>query len=161
MHLKQSLDCVGSYKTNRIPSCKEVISGEYAFNPCPPEHSDVPIDPKVFMHVFTTPGDHLGGMATEMLPKKLHSRLLWDKNVNGVTYLPRGWGFYIVEDIDWALVRWCVSSLVLAVTVLTITWSAVKEDVQGGTGIGQYCMGALAMLFSILLFSGGRGGTRS
>ena len=95
-----------------------------------------------------------------MLPKKLHSQLLWDKNVNGATYLPQGWGFYIVEGIDWAFVRWCVLGLVLAVTILTIVWSAVKEDVQGGTGIGQFCIGALAMLSTVLLFSGGMSGSR-
>lgn len=128
---------------------------QYLYDPCPPEHGDFPIPPDIFMHIFKYPGDHIG-MATEMLPKKLYSKVCWVNSVHHSRNLPYGWGFYIVEEVDWALVAWWVFGMVILLTTLTIAWSAVTKDVQGGTGIGSYSIAALALLVSVIIL-----GTRS
>lgn len=151
LRLQKSTDCVGNYTVNSIPSRAEILRGEYAFRPCPPPHGDVPIPPDVFMHVFLDPGDHLGSMAAEMLPKKLHSKLGWDDTINNASNLPVGWGFYIVERVDWVVTAWCIVGIITVVTLLTIVWSTVKRDIQGGTGIGQYCIAALAFLTTAIM----------
>ncbi|RYP44158.1 hypothetical protein DL768_009352 [Monosporascus sp. mg162] len=155
LYLKKSMECVGSYQINSVPSRKEIISQEYAFSPCPPLLGDVPIPPNIFMHIFLNPGDHLGSMATEMLPKKLRIKLFSDGSINNAFDLPVGWGFYIVEGVDWFLTGWCVISIVLMITVLTVTWSITMQDVQGGTGIGQYCVAVLAVFVPAIWLSGG------
>ena len=124
---------------------------EYALNPYPPTHGDVPIPPEIFMHVFLHPGDHLGSMATEMLPKKLSYPLTWCNSINDIHNVPIGWGFYIIEGFDWPLMAWSTVGLVLLVTLLTICWSTMRQDVQGGVGIGQYCLAVLAILSSVML----------
>lgn len=104
------------------------------------------------MHIFLTPGDHLGSMAAEMLPKKLHEELLWDNRVNSVQNLPMGWGFYIVQGINRSLIAWVVAFLSSGTILLTILWSAIRGDVQGGTGIGSFCMGTLAISVAVLVW---------
>ncbi|KAL2208342.1 hypothetical protein CC79DRAFT_1381399 [Sarocladium strictum] len=148
-------ECIGKYKTERIPSIKEIMGGQYAMNPCPGTYEDFVISPEVFMHEFTSPGDHTGAAASDALPKKLHSKLLWDKNVNNIGNTPVGWGFYIVEGIEWEAVAWCTTAILIAVTVLTIAWSEYTNDVQGATGIGQFCLGALAVSIALLAFAQG------
>ncbi|KAH6981654.1 hypothetical protein BKA56DRAFT_584258 [Ilyonectria sp. MPI-CAGE-AT-0026] len=155
LYLQKSQECVTHYEVDSIPSIKEVMREEYLYDPCPPEHGDFPIPPDIFMHIFKYPGDHIG-MATEMLPKKLYSKVCWVNSVHHSRNLPYGWGFYIVEEVDWALVAWWVFGMVILLTTLTIAWSAVTKDVQGGTGIGSYSIAALALLVSVIIL-----GTRS
>ena len=95
----------------------------------------------------------MGSIAVEMLPKKLRERLRWDSSINDSLNVPVGWGFYIVEGFDWLRVTWCVVFAMMAITLLTISWSALKQDVQGGTGIGQYCIAMLAGVVSIIMLT--------
>ncbi|KAL6411015.1 hypothetical protein AUP68_07449 [Ilyonectria robusta] len=86
-----------------------------------------------------------------MLPKKLRSKLFWDTSANNVFNAPIGWGFYIIEGVDWlAMTKW-VFGFVLLATTFTIAWSTVRNDVQAGTGIGQYCIAVLAVLISTVV----------
>ncbi len=153
LFLRKSGECVGSYQVNSIPSPKEIRKQEYEFSPCPPTLGTpaLPMPPDIFMHAFLDPEDHLGPMAVEILPKKLWSQLRWDALLNGRYSVPEGWGFYIVEGINWPLVSWCAAVALAAVTVLTVLWSVVAEDVQGGTGLGQYCLAVLTLSVSVWL----------
>ncbi|KAK3323050.1 hypothetical protein B0H66DRAFT_555718 [Apodospora peruviana] len=151
LHLQKSGECVGNYTINSIPSRKEVLNQEYAFTPCPPRLGDLPMPPDIFMHAFLNPADHLGPVAIEMLPKKLWCKLGWDRRVHDHFNIPYGWGFYISEGANWALLSWCAAVALLAVTGLTVTWSVVLRDVQGGTGLGQYCLAVLAVSVSVYL----------
>lgn len=90
-------------------------------------------------------------MATEMLPKKLHHELHWDENMNNATNIPYGWGFYIVEGIDWTLAGWCIIGLIAILSAITIAWSALTSDVQSATGAGSFCMAVMAVLISIVV----------
>ncbi|KAI0549590.1 hypothetical protein F4679DRAFT_584307 [Xylaria curta] len=153
LYLRKSKECVGNYEVNSIPSRTEIYRQEYAFSPCPPILGDLPIPPALFMHAFLDPGDHMGSMAMEMLPKKLRRELSWDASLNNPLNVPIGWGFYIVEGLDWLCVTWCIVITTLTVTLLTIFWSALMQDVQGGTGIGQYCIAVLAMIVSAALLA--------
>ncbi|KAK1751395.1 hypothetical protein QBC47DRAFT_417310 [Echria macrotheca] len=153
--LRESGECVGNYETGAIPSRAEVAKHQYAFSPCPPRIGPLPLPPNIFMHGFLNPGDHLGPMAVEMLPKKLWSPLRWDAQAHGSFDIPAGWGFYIVEGINWPLVSWCAAVALLGVTVLTVVWSVLAGDVQGGTGLGQYCLAVLTLSVSMWLLKYG------
>lgn len=43
-----------------------------------------------------------------------------------------------------------VLSTVLVSCVVTVLWSALMKDVQGGTGMGQYAMALLAMSLTVI-----------
>jgi hypothetical protein len=151
LFLQKSGECVGSYEVDSIPSIKEVLNQEYAFSPCPPRIGKLPLPPDIFMHAFLDPGDHLGPMAVDILPKKLWCQLRWDAGANGRWNVPEGWGFYIVEGVNWGLVSWCAGAALVLVTVLAVVWSVIVGDVQGGTGLGQYCLAVLTLGVSVWL----------
>ena len=151
LFLQKSGECIGAYEVDSIPSRNEVIKQEYAFSPCPPRIGRLPLPPEIFMHGFLDPGDHLGPMAVEMLPKKLWCRLRWDVRANDRYNVPEGWGFYIREGINWPLVSWCTGVALIVVTALTMSWSIWAGDIQGGTGLGQYCLAVLTVSVSAWL----------
>ncbi|VBB73728.1 Putative protein of unknown function [Podospora comata] len=152
LFLQKSGEVVGSYEANSIPSTQEVMKQEYSFRPCPPKIGDLPMPPHIFMHMFLDPGDHLGLMAVELLPKKLWAELRWHRHLNSSANIPGGWGFLMVEGIRDDLVRVLVVVLLILVTILVATWSAVMNDVQGATGLGQYCLALLAIVTSVLFW---------
>ncbi|KAK7911662.1 HC-toxin efflux carrier TOXA [Apiospora marii] len=148
----KSGECVGNYETNSIPSQKEVRGGEYAFFPCPPRIGPLPIQSHLFMHSLLNPGDHSGNLAVQQLPKKVGTKLACTSgHMNGHTASTPsscGWGIYIVEGPNIALVVWLLGAGLLSVFLLTTVWAAVYKDVQAGMGIGQFGLALLALLLT-------------
>jgi hypothetical protein len=144
----KSGECVGNFEKDSIPSKKEVLKAEYSFKPCPPTIGKLPMPPHIFMHSFQEPGDHTGSLAVERLPKKLREKLSCHNNQLNV---PVGWGIYIIEGYNWKLIRRCAGSAFLATFILTVLWCILKKDVQGGTGIGQYSIAALALALAMFV----------
>ena len=106
-----------------------------------------PIHPHVFMHSFLYPGDHCSSQIFQRLPKKLHCQLSCQ---NDQLQTPLGWGVYITDGINWRLVRISVLSGVVVSCAITLAWSVLMRDVQGGTGLGQYAMSVLAMSLTVV-----------
>jgi hypothetical protein len=105
------------------------------------------------MHSFLNPGDHLGGLAIQQLPKKVGRRLKCARQPINSLDLPYGWGVYIVEGLNTSLVSLLLAGILGFVTLAVFLWSALKGDVQGGTGIGQYALAAVGMAVAILAFT--------
>ncbi|KAI0111152.1 hypothetical protein GGR51DRAFT_66710 [Nemania sp. FL0031] len=146
-------ECVGNYEKNSIPGEKEVAKREYTFSPCPPRIGTMPIHPHVFMHSLLNPGDHLGELAVLQLPKKVGRRLKCVAQPRDPFDVPYGWGIYIVEGLHTTLVSLLLLIIVGAMTLIVMLWSALRKDVQGGTGIGQYGLAAVGMIVAICAFS--------
>ena len=146
----KTLNSVGNFEGDSIPSIKEVYRGEYTYKPCPPNIGRYPIHPKVFMHSFLEPGNHTGCVAVQRLPKKLHCELTCAISVDAVP-LPEGWGIYVVEGFNWGLIRLIVAVFVVLTLVLSVTWSIAIGDVQGGVGIGQYAVALVAVALTTVL----------
>ncbi|KAI1112800.1 hypothetical protein F5Y14DRAFT_420264 [Nemania sp. NC0429] len=142
-------ECVGNYEKNSIPSQVEVAKKEYAFSPCPPRVGAVPVQPHIFMHSFLNPGDHLGELAVLQLPKKVGRRLKCVTQPRDPLDVPYGWGIYIVEGINTLLVAVLLIGALGVVTLAVLLWSALKSDVQGGTGIGQYALAVVGTVAAI------------
>lgn len=143
----RSGECIGNFEKDSIPPEEKVLEQEYAFQPCPPTIGKLPIPPHTFMHSFQDPGDHTGDLAVRRLPKKLWRKLTCDKEQ---LKAPAGWGIYIVEGYNWRLISRCAGIAFLVTFILTIVWSSLKQDVQGGTGIGQYCIAAIALALALI-----------
>ncbi|KAK1750411.1 hypothetical protein QBC47DRAFT_418170 [Echria macrotheca] len=151
LFLQKSGECIANYEPDSIPSLKEVLRQEYAFSPCPPQIGSLPLPPDLFMHGFLDPGDHFGPGAVDILPKKLWSPLRWEPGAHGRYNVPDGWGFYIIEGINWSLISLCMAVASAAITIVTVAWSVRVGDVQGGTGLGQYCLAVLTLSVSVWL----------
>jgi len=93
----------------------------------------------------------MGNMAVRLLPKKLREELRWEHSLHHASNLPMGWGFLIVEELNWGLIALSVLGAVILISVGTLLWSVLQADVQGGVGIGQYLIAALAVLISAYL----------
>lgn len=98
------------------------------------------------MHSFRDPGDHTGSLAVERLPKKLRQKLSCGNNQLNV---PVGWGVYIIEGYNWKLILRGAAGTLFATFLLTVLWSYLKKDVQGGMGIGQYSIAILALVLAM------------
>lgn len=124
---------------------------EYAFSPCPPQTpSGLPIEPEFFMHAFLKPGDHFD-CALQILPKKLRRKLFWDNAIHDNGNRPSGWGFYIEDGTNWAFVTSFVLVIVGILFLITVLWCCLMKDVQGGTGIGQFGLGILATIVTLMV----------
>ncbi|KAI0547131.1 hypothetical protein F4679DRAFT_555408 [Xylaria curta] len=146
IRFQKSGACVGNYETNSIPSIKEVLQQEYAFNPCPPRIGRLPIQPHIFMHSFLNPGDHSGSLAVSQLPKKINEMLRMTELDNSQE-LPYGWGIFIVEGFNETLVAYILLLVLSIILLVVVLWSSLLKDISGGVGIGQFGLGFAAILF--------------
>lgn len=142
-------ECLGNFEVDSIPGLKELLDGQYAYRPCPPDIGKLPIHPHLFMHLFLHPGDHLGTLAVERLPKKLNSKLSATNNSTSNT--PVGWGIYIVDGYNWTLIRLLFFCALALCITLGVGWSVFKQDVQGGMGIGSFVVALLVSVLSVCL----------
>ncbi|KAI0506873.1 hypothetical protein F5B22DRAFT_622376 [Xylaria bambusicola] len=131
-------ECIGNYEIDSIPGTEEIARKEYTLSPYPPPIGRVPIQPHVFMHSFLNPGDHLGGLSVQQLPKKLGRKLKCTTQPRNPLDIPYGWGIYIVEGVNMVLVTLLLVGALALLTLVVLLWSTLRGDVQGGTGIGQY-----------------------
>ncbi|KAK4207981.1 hypothetical protein QBC37DRAFT_297589, partial [Rhypophila decipiens] len=141
---------VGNIELDAIPPPEQVAADQYEYSPCPPRIGPFPLHPRLFMHSFLHPKDHLGSLGLSRLPKKLHSPLGFHGD-EPAGQQPEGWGIYIVEGYRWSLFRWLGLCATVISTVLSVLWCVVTGDIQGGTGVGNLCMGLLAVVLCVVL----------
>ncbi|KAF7553195.1 hypothetical protein G7Z17_g3807 [Cylindrodendrum hubeiense] len=115
-------------RPNAIPS-DDVSNYQYLPRPLKPLP---PMPPEIFIHYLEHGEDDLSPARHDWLPR-LPKRL--DKRVVDSDETCLGWGLHIIEGPNRKLI-----SLVM-VTMFTsflsaVLWSALKNDIQGGTGVG-------------------------
>lgn len=67
--------------------------------------------------------------------------------------LPYGWGIYIIEGVNHKLVAELLALSLLFIVLLTISWTTLKADVQGGMGIGQFALAFIALVLTTVAVS--------
>jgi hypothetical protein len=145
--LQKSGECVANFETDSIPSEEQVFKGDYTFTPCPPQVGRLPIKSELLLHWLRDPGNHSGSLAVQALPKKLRSKL---SCYDDQDKRPVGYAIYIIQGYNRFLVSILLLGAVLAILVFTLIWCILKEDVQTGTGMGQYLLGLLGLSLTAL-----------
>lgn len=135
---------VDNIQKNSVPSPEEAHENKYHLRPC--SKGRMPIPPNVFMHAFVKPGEHLGPMTTELLPKKLHTELLGKGNVLDVPY---GWGFYINEGWNRGRLWTIAYSICSACTLVGFVYSVVEKDVQSGMAVATYGVAVITLFLAM------------
>ncbi|KAI0376042.1 hypothetical protein F5Y04DRAFT_293246 [Hypomontagnella monticulosa] len=122
----------------------ETLRDEYQYDPMPAQLLP-PIGPNMLVHFFENP-THAGVLPDlyKRIPKKLRHKLTPCQ----VTGMSTGWGLQIVEGIDTFVFFICGCGCFLICLVVAISWSAAKQDIQGGFGIGGF-------LLAFMVFCGG------
>ncbi|KAI1878427.1 uncharacterized protein JN550_000609 [Neoarthrinium moseri] len=132
-----------------VPPLEELKHGNYCFSALDlASSSDRSYQAKFFMHCFLKAGDHTSnGSSIAALPKKLREelRVLRDGSSNVA------WGIYIENDTDLGLLAVIMVACLLMTTFITCIWCGLMNDVQGGTGIGQYILGAASIIYALSL----------
>ncbi|KAK4447974.1 hypothetical protein QBC34DRAFT_381806 [Podospora aff. communis PSN243] len=141
---------VGNIELDSIPPLEQVTAGNYEYSPCPPRIGRFPLDPRLVMHSFLHPEDHLGSVGLTSLPKKLNGPLRSQGDARA-GQRPEGWGIYIVEGYRWSLFRKIGFCATVVSMVLSVSWCFCTGDVQGGTGVGNLCMAFLGALLCVVL----------
>ncbi|KAH7397008.1 hypothetical protein DE146DRAFT_764375, partial [Phaeosphaeria sp. MPI-PUGE-AT-0046c] len=132
------------------PECVPPPSAhEYEFKPKPLLPLP-PMPPEIFIHYLEHgDGDLLPTRCDWLprLPKRLDGRMI-DKT-DGPYY---GWGIYIKEGPNRDTIFWLVILTVMGSVVLSICWSALRKDVQGGSGLGTLVLTLPTVVMGAFVF---------
>lgn len=137
-------DLVDVRKRDDIPPFSR--SDEYRYTPMPAELIP-PIGKNFLMHMYSHPedaGDDTYCLAR--LPKRLKEPLQLPKGFD--TQL--GWGIEYVEGLHWQKVFASGVVVCLLSLILGVTWSVLRQDVQGGFGVSAYMMTFLACAIGLV-----------
>jgi hypothetical protein len=63
-----------------------------------------------------------------------------------------GWGIYVMEGPNWSVISYIVMATVSASILGTVLWSALKADIQGGTGLGNLIVALPPVIMMAFLF---------
>lgn len=131
-------------KTNDIPP--ETKKDEYRYQPIPAEVIP-PVGENHLMHLYDHPEDAEDtGVCLQKIPKKVRERLLVCPNRG--TGL--GWGLHFVEGLNWTKLWWLGLVGFLTSIAFGVSWSVVKDDIQGGFGVTACMMVMLTFTIGIL-----------
>lgn len=112
-----------------------------------PAHLVPPVGPNMLVHFFENP-THASVLPDlyKRIPKKLRQKLTPCQ----VTGMSVGWGIEFVEGIDSFMFFIFGCALFLACLIVAVGWSAIKQDVQGGFGIGGFILAFMLFCGSIV-----------
>jgi len=99
--------------------------------------TDPPIGPNMLMHLLDNPDHaHVLPILVRRIPVKRKQRLK-PCPIKGSS---AGWGINFIEGVEGKAVFACAFMGFVLCLVAAITWTVVRDDVQGGFGIGAFIL---------------------
>jgi hypothetical protein len=80
------------------------------------------------------------------LPKRLESKIIQ------CPVATEAWGLHIVEAPNRNIIFWTIMTTVLGSILASIVWGVVREDIQGGTGLGQLIIAFPPIILAAFFF---------
>jgi hypothetical protein len=108
-----------------------------------------PVPPEIFIHYLEhkeSDFDRQRYVWIPRLPKRRERRLI---DCEIPTY---GWGIYIREGPNRFVVFWLIMATVFASILLSILWAAIRDDVQGGSGLGTLILALPSVIMAAFMF---------
>lgn len=133
-------------KPMAIPSVAEMAAEGYAYYPCPLRPPPIPAN--IFLHHLSKPGKHPKLLWGNRIPQKLHNSILQAQTPND---LVTGWGVHIIEGLNKTSVLLCSLVGLLISGIVAVVWAVVKDDVQGGFGIGAWLTSVQAIVVMLVV----------
>lgn len=114
----------------------EQMKSQYLYKPIPPDKMP-PVGSNLLVHLFENP-DHANVLPYlfERIPKRLREKLIVSPQHKSSV----GWGLEFVEGVDTFVLFLCGCVCFVSCLVVAVTWTVVKDDVQGGFGIGGFLL---------------------
>jgi hypothetical protein len=129
-------------------SIPPIDTNEYEYTPRPL----VPLPPmpsEVFLHYLEHEDTDLcltKSVWTPRLPLRLHKRII---ECDIPIY---GWGIYVIEGPNRSVVFWIVITVIFGSILASILWSSLRNDIQGGIGIGTLIIAVPPVIMTAFLF---------
>ena len=117
-------------------------SGEYD---CSLPDTWPPVCPEYMMHLLYEPAclPEKSTLYLKRLPKKLHEKLSEPMDNNASV----GWGLYFQEYADDSTIIGIVFLILfLASLLFLVFWTALKDDIQGASGVSAYIIAVASMV---------------
>ncbi|KAK0652541.1 hypothetical protein B0T16DRAFT_490373 [Cercophora newfieldiana] len=108
-----------------------------------------PVPPEIFLHYLSHGEGDMNPSRHVWLPR-LPKRL--DKGVVQSGDAADGWGIHIVEGPNRVVIFWILIVTMLAGVVVAGVWSGLKDDVQGGSGLGAFMVALPTAVMAAFLF---------
>jgi hypothetical protein len=114
----------------------EDLKDQYIYDPMPTRLMP-PIGSNLLVHLFDNP-THAAVLPDlyNRIPKKLRDKLLPCPQYGSSL----GWGVEFIEGIDMFIFFLCGCACFILCLVVSILWTIIKSDVQGGFGIGAFLL---------------------
>ena len=126
-----------------------MVTKRYEYNPCPLKPPPMPSH--IFLHYLNSSRDYPRSIWSGRLPKKLNESILQSNEP-----LPIGWGILIIEGSNKRAVLWITVVIVILSIFASITWTVMKQDIQGGFGLGAWMVSLPSVLIMHSILSGAR-----
>jgi hypothetical protein len=131
-----------------LPDQTDMTLHGYGYDPCPMVPMP-PIAANIFLHHLFKPEAHPRRVWCGRMPKKLHRSIL--QSTGDRDTLVVGWGVHIIEGPHIFNILLMMFIILLGTTLVSVTWAAVREDVQGGFGIGAFLIAAQTLILMMVL----------
>jgi hypothetical protein len=130
-----------------LPSQADIDLFGYGHDPYPMVPI-LPIAATTFFHHLAKPEDHPQRVWCARMPKKLHKSILqWSGDPDTLVV---GWGVHIIEGIHQFNMLLTMLVLLCLTAAVSITWAVVRDDVQGGYGIGAFLVAAQTLVLMMV-----------
>ncbi|KAM0322560.1 hypothetical protein ACHAQA_009407 [Verticillium albo-atrum] len=131
-----------------IPSQKEMGLRGYHYSPCPLQPTP-PVPANIFLHYLLHAHEtaHTKLRWGNRIPHKVDDSIL---NVPNTDELIVGWGVHIIEGVHKRNVLLATLLILLVSGIVAVTWAVVRDDVQGGFGIGAWVTSVQAVVLMIV-----------
>lgn len=136
-------------KPMAIPGQDAMQREGYGYAPVP--LTPPPVPHNIFMHHLLQHREgHTRLLWGNRIPKKLR-RSIMQMDPSDADGLVTGWGIHIIEGLNRFMVLLCTLVILLFSAVVAVVWVVVRDDVQGGVGIGAWLTSVLAVVLMLVL----------
>ncbi|CZR60637.1 uncharacterized protein PAC_10533 [Phialocephala subalpina] len=140
---------VGFCDLDKPCSIPESDVPEYKYSPVPLKPLP-PMPAEVFMH-YLQYGDvenvHRQSHWLRRIPIRLRTRIIDSPEVP-----VWGWGIYIIEGPNKPVVFWITMTTIFASVLAAVLWSSLRDDIQGGVGLGAMGVALPPVIMAAFLF---------
>lgn len=103
--------------------------------------------PHIFLHYLNSKHPHPKSVWLNRLPMKLNESITCSSDP-----LPIGWGIHIIEGSNKRALYYCAFLIIVLSLLASLLWAILKDDVQGGFGIGAWIVSVPGFVFMLLQF---------
>lgn len=101
----------------------------------------------VFLHYMASSFQHPKCLWLNHLPKKMNESITHSEDP-----LPSGWGVHIIEGPHRRAFFWATLAILGASVLVSTLWAVLKNDVQGGFGVGAWMVSVPSALMMASFF---------